>query len=535
MEDFKGMAEQHRNSAITIKYKLLLVFLALIGIVLVLVSTSRYGVGLEGNAMFYISTARSLLADTGVATFDFNGSPLVEMPPLYPTLLGAIGCVLGLDPLVSARIAGALLFGMMIYLSGMTAFRYIGSLPFALYAAALVLLSTPLIYVSVMALSEPLFICLTLLFLCLVKSFLEKADWVSLLLCSASAALASLTRYLGITLILSGILVIIFLTRSDRRTRVYQLLLFTFVSAMPLGLWTLRNYTLSGTPFGPRYPSIFSFFDNVTLVLRGIFAWLIPIRILFPDEFIFRLIFKMVVIVITLAFGVFIAYLFRFTKKEDWLRLRADNTLWAGPLTVFLVVYTIVLLVSATATAEDKISSRFLSPLYVPVIILILSLVYQLTKRTARNALIARVALSLMFPLVFVTTMTIFYLTHGAGGYSSVLWQESETIRYLRSHALPGKDRIITTNPFALYFLINIKSSLVPQRTADNSPKIVHELKGLKGTWPEQSQAYLIWFGDERRVPVSSFTLDELKTIADIRQYQRFSDGAIYTVSRIEK
>jgi 4-amino-4-deoxy-L-arabinose transferase-like glycosyltransferase len=505
--------------------------LALAGIALIFVSTSRYGVGLEGNAVSYISTARSILAGTGVATFDFNGSPLVEMPPLYPALLGGLGCVLGVDPLVSARIAGALLFGMMIYLSGMTAFRYIGSLPFALYAAALVLLSSPLIYVSVMALSEPLFICLTLLFLCLLKSYLEKADWVSLLLCSASAALASLTRYLGITLILSGIWVMIFLTRSDRRAKVYPLLLFAFVSAMPLGLWTLRNYTLSGTPFGPRTPSIFSFTDNVTLVLRGIFAWLIPVRILVPNEFIF----KIVVIVITLAFGAFIAYLFRFTRKEDWLRLRADHRLWAGPLTAFLAVYTMVLIALTTATAGDRISSRFLSPLYIPAIILVLSLVYPLTKRMSRRALIARGALSLMFPLVFATAMTIFYSTHGAGGYSSVLWQESETIRYLRSHALPGRDRIITTNHFALYFLMNLRSSLVPQKTADNSPKIMHELKGLKGTWPEQSPACLIWFGDERKVPASSFTLDELKTIADIRPYQRFSDGAIYTVSRIER
>jgi hypothetical protein len=555
MEALKEMAEQHRNSAFTIKYKLLLSFLALIGVAIVLVSTSRYGIGVEIMGMSYISDARSLLAGKGLATFT------VMFPPLYPVLLGAVGYVLGVDPLVSAELTGAFLFGLMVFLAGITAFRYVGSRYVALYAAALVLLSPPLMDVSVMAWPEPLFIGLVLLFLCLVKSYLAKGDWVSLILCSALAALAALTRYLGITLILSGIWIILFLPRNHRRSGIYQLLFFAFVSAVPLGLWALRNYSLSGMPFGPRYPSGFSFFDNMTFALVGIYSALIfSLGSLYPDKFLFHLILKLGFLVLALGFGVFIAYLLRFPKREEWLRMKADRSLWAGPLTVFIAVYTIVLLITSTTTASDKIDNRFLTPLYVPAIILILSLVYQLSRRTARKALISLAALSLMVPLVFVTKNTISYVSHGAGGYSTDKWQESETIRYLRSHALPGKDgifipepevlpypfkyplysgkgQILSNDPEALYILANINIPWIPRRTASyNSPKIVHELKSLKGTWPEPSEAYLIWIGDGggSREGGWMFTLDELKTIADIRLYQRFSDGAIYTISRIE-
>ena len=243
------------NSLISVstKYRLLLVLLAIVGAVSVLLST-RYGAVLAWDAYDYIAAARNLIRGAGYTTY--LGDPMVLWPPLYPALLAIVGAILGSDPFLQANIVNALIFGLIVYLGGLLTFRHLSSFPVLAFVGTLtVLFSISLFAVSLVAWTEPLFIVFVLLSIIFVESYLSKNDTTSLILLSSSVALSCLTRYVGVSLILWGALIIIVFRRDGLKGRMAHLSLFILISALPLGIWLIRNYAISSTFFGPREPS----------------------------------------------------------------------------------------------------------------------------------------------------------------------------------------------------------------------------------------------------------------------------------------
>ena len=90
------------------------VTLGVLGSLLILLATSRYGVGLSPDSASYIAAARSLLAGRGY--LDYNGDPMVLFPPLYPTLI-ALGSLIWPDPIFVARYVNAASFGLIVFFS----------------------------------------------------------------------------------------------------------------------------------------------------------------------------------------------------------------------------------------------------------------------------------------------------------------------------------------------------------------------------------------------------------------------------------
>ena len=164
----------------SVGYRVLLLVLSATGVVLSLLSTSRYGAGLSPDSVYYISAARNIAGGFGVTSFD--GSPFVYWPPLYPMLLSIPAIVFHLDPLTTAPIINAILFGLIIYFSGLLLGRHLfSSTALAILGVPLIVFSIILLDIATMAWSETLFIFLTLVFLLYLGKFLEKKDWTSFL------------------------------------------------------------------------------------------------------------------------------------------------------------------------------------------------------------------------------------------------------------------------------------------------------------------------------------------------------------------
>lgn len=504
------------------KWTSFLVTSSLIGVTLVLASTSRYGAGLSYDSTVYIAVARDLMAGKGVV------SSFVAQPPLYPALLG----LFGVDPLRIAHIINAVILGLIVYLSGVMLYRHIGANVLAVIGVVAILVTRSLVDVSVMAWSEPLFICFVLLFLLLTDRYLVTRNVILLTLLSVVAALASLTRYAGVTLLGSGLFVILLLLRTSPKVKMLHSFLFVLVSAMPLGLWMLRNYAVSGTFFGPRWPSKFTLADAVTLTIRGLFSWLVPDRFL---QYRFALT-GLSLATITI-FGMIIVYLVKFVSKEDRSRLQAIIP-QIGPIVIFIAVYTTFLITSSITIAYDAIGIRLLSPIHVPTLILMLSFAQKLiepvgkhfSKKSINGVLITTAFVVLLPSLELTTQNTMIRITQGAGGYNTDLWQRSETVQYLRSHTLEGNYPVYSNAPDALYILAAMNGHMSPAKTAHNSPERLNSLSSIEVSWPESHKAYLIWFDNMQRDNL--FTIDELKTIVDFESCNRFSDGAICVISR---
>ena len=498
-----------------------LAILGMIGIATVLLSTRYYGAGLSPDSVGYIAAARHIASGIGVVTYD--GTPLLVQPPLYPALLAAMEFVFGIDPLSSARVINAVLFGLIVYLSGLLFTKHFESFALVVLGTASVLVAVPLIQVSLMAWSEPLFICFTLLYLILSESYLAKGDTASLLLLSLSVALACLARYIGVVLILTGVVSILLFRRDSPRVNFRHLFLFISLSALPIGVWVIRNYLLSGTLFGPRASSIYTLSTNATFAFNTFVSWYIPQRI---SEH------RSLLMLLTAT----ISFLAGLSIRGDWAKVRSV-LLEIGLLLLFIIAYVGFLLVSSTTIAYDAIGDRLLSPVFVPITLLLLFLAskmvtslmeQRLTQKRANVLLAVAIVGWLVYPVSAAMSSITNAMSQGQG-YSSESWRNSQTIEYLRENRTLECE-IYSNGPDALYILANRTAKMSPVRTMYNSPEVVNDISNLRSSWPEKRNACLVWFDMIGRQYL--FTIDELQTIADVQQLIRLEDGAIYSVTR---
>ena len=154
--------------------------------------------------------------------------------------------------------------------------RYLNSFALIFLGTVSVLISYALVQASLMALSELLFIFLVLLFLYFFGIYQTKRDFVSLFLLSVSAAMACLTRYTGVIVILAGIICIILCTRNTNKEKFWHILIFLLITALPITTWIIRNYFISDTLIGLRAASSYSLFENFRFFYDTVLPWYLP-------------------------------------------------------------------------------------------------------------------------------------------------------------------------------------------------------------------------------------------------------------------
>jgi len=198
-----------KESKTIINNCIFLTILSVVGVIFVLLSASLFGAGISSDSVKYIAIARNILSGQGYCNYD--GDLVPSFPPLFPVTLAFLG-LFGADPFDMVLFFNAIAFGLIIFFSGHLFFNYFKSKILATLGAISILLSIPLFFVSKMIWSEPFFILLVILFITyFLKLLLETANRIGLLLLvSILASLACLQRYIGITLILTGIILIFF-------------------------------------------------------------------------------------------------------------------------------------------------------------------------------------------------------------------------------------------------------------------------------------------------------------------------------------
>lgn len=146
--------------------------------------------------------------------------------------------------------------------------------------AAILSLSYLIQEIAFRPLSDLLFICLCLWFL----HMLDIKQSLGMLIPLAS--LASLVRYAGITLIATGVIVLVW--RREWRRAVW----FTILSSLPLGLWLLRNWIATGTLVGPRLSSPFEWQVVVSDYLGILITWFIQTGSIFGGCYVVDRVFR---------------------------------------------------------------------------------------------------------------------------------------------------------------------------------------------------------------------------------------------------
>ncbi len=492
--------------------------MGLLGTILLLASTSAYGPGLSSDSITYLAAGENLAAGNGFRTYD--GSFYYYWPPFFPLLLAFLDLIC-LPPVGSIRIINALLFGLLIYLTGSMLRRYLRMPVLVIIGSMVVLLSPAVFRMAMYVLTDFLFSFLAILFLFSLDCFARNQKTSTLAVSAVIVALAFLTRYIGLSMVLTGIIWLLFRQRDRLAKRLRHAILFASIAVVPICLWIIRNILIIGSPGGGREASRNSLWSNVYAAGQVIAGWFLPSRISPPVQI---LIFALAV---TILGGIYI-FIIRRNRREGLPAIVVLSSL-------FLVIYIGLIIVIATATTIDMPNSRLLTPIFVPLIIVIffgLDTVISrrpgwLSGRYPVLILLLVFCMAATYPAVRVIPKAVDIYRNGIGFFGKKSWHESKLIGHLRTHPVPVP--VYSNGPEALYYYAGIRAGESPQKFLCNSPRSEADNldKFLKSA--SDGEWYLVWFNHLKRDYL--YGVEELQLHFKLEEQARLADGVIYRVS----
>jgi hypothetical protein len=434
---------------------ILLVF-ALLGSALVLHATKE-GIGTSPDSIAYLQASRNLLSGKGLSlpTDDGKTKPMTHWPPLYPALLAAIGYC-GIDPFDAARGLNAVLFAASILATGLTAYAVSrGSDWTAVFASGLFLFSARILYAHSMAWSEPTFIILCLLGLILMGRNLETHKLAILVGCAAVTALAFLTRYAGVALVVTGLIVIGFLDRRIYPGRLRNLFIFAAISCCPMGVWLISCAGLADTTTERSIAFHLNQVAHVRRALDSISQWVVPGL---QSE-------RARQIVSVIAIAALLGLVVRWIRSSR--RSSAECPKASLAAAVFIPAYLTVLIVSALFFDPGvNFSDRLLSPVLAPGLIFVIGIAssaFGTHRRTVFKLASALLAVTLVGAYACDEAKWVMNASREGIGYTNRTWKESETLRKFRS--LSGAIRIYSNAPAAIYLHTGKVAGEIPRKT----------------------------------------------------------------------
>ncbi len=437
---------------------LTLSLLTVIGIFLVLWSTPE-GLGLSDDSIAYIAGARSLLAGQGYReAWLASNNPMTHFPPGFSSALAIIG-LFGLEPLRGARFLNALLFGLCTGLIGTLGWRMTKSLVAGLVLAALFVLNGSLLQVYTTAMSEPLFIFLSLLAFWMFDLYFERdVHWLWLVLCGIFVGVAYLTRYAGLALV-ATFLIALFILHDTWRKRFISAGIF-LASVLPwILVWSIRNLFVAGNATNRKliwHPITASNFDTTLSVIT---------RFLVPVEDWQKQFNKMSWLFIAFAVLILLVVLVWVSTKARKYFAGPQQTPRSETISFTTGLYIFGYIASIIASmllfdASTKFQLRILAPVFASLLILLVVLGVWLWRK-GREVAIA-LALLVIGISIYNQIVTVQELSKGGQGFASFVWYDSKAIAYLRT--LPRAVIIYTNETGAVYLYTGRPTYSLPNR-----------------------------------------------------------------------
>ena len=522
------------------RFPLLIVLIAGLGTAHILVRTATYGAAIDADSTLHLSTALNVLAGEGWR--DFTGLVVVGWPPLFPLLLAALGWV-GIEPLEAGRLVNATAFGLTILAAGLYLHSNLRSRGLALAASLAILAALPLSDFAARFLTEPLFVLFTLLALIQLAAFLNRKTDAPLLWAAAFTALAALTRYAGVALIGTGVLVLLPLARL-RHT-----LVFGAIASLPLLAVLAHNWTVYGPEGGydPFWENDLAASGTLTEVevRRGsgqslsaglsqtveVFdEWVVPPNA--PDGVAYLL--WLAVGLVVLAS---IAVVLRATRWSD--PEAAPPSFGLGsvlPFGVFAAIYLVFMAAVVPFTVDQGMDSRYLLPIYVPLLLAAALLLdrFLSIKGRAATGLASLVLLATLTHIGFSAhkNLTITAQAWGTGygveqgTYNGSYWESSETLNYIRDNRIEG--RMYSNNFYLTWFWDRTAAPGKHQRFSVGLRDLT--LAIMQGS--EDDSAYITWLRNEK--PFYDFDDLDIRCLPGVEPVAELSDGVVFRVTASE-
>jgi hypothetical protein len=507
---------------------LFLTLLSLAGVGLVFVAISRYGAGVAGDSIHYLSVAENLLKGKGF--LDYTDAPLIWFPPLLPVILAGLSWLFQADVLTAGGVFNALLWGLNIFLSGVCLRRIFRDQPVYFYLSTLIVFLSPsALAMHASVLSDPLFLTLTLLFFIAGESYIEKPDWRLFLGLLILAILAPLQRFSGFAQIIAGSLIVLYAHGRKMFKGLPLAALFGVVSFLPVGLWIyLHNYLSSGTYWGTTNSAGADALTNFLQSLRKIMYWFIPYRPLSADGLV-----EPVVIL-----GLILVGLLVINRAKNWLEWGGEflRPAWVSLLILTGVYFSSSILNIQTGDHKTLFSDRYFVIILVPVLALIFvtfdRLILPHLRLRTEHWQIGMAAVFLLwsfYPGYKTYKYLLVSLAEGESGYNQYntrVFHESEILAKTKSLLAREPEARLYSNIGPVLWLFTRHTMSLPP--AQDVERTKDEIKATFAGWPGDRPGYYVWFEPD---PFELFLpLKDLALVANLAGVEQAADGTIVRV-----
>ncbi len=506
---------------------LALVLLAAVGSGLIHYATSS-GIGLRDDTFSYFTAAEGLASGAGYGRIDGAGNfrPLTNFPPGYSALLAGT-TVMGLDLEAGARLLAGLSHSAIVLLVGLSLLWASRSRQLALLGATLALFSPNLLEILAWARAEGPYLSLALGCLLTLASYVEKDRERWLLASGCLAALALLTRYVGVTIVIAGGIAMPLLSGWSKRKGVWRPLAFAGVALTPTMAFIARNSLIAGS--ATNRPAPYWHPPSAAKLLEGsrtVLEWILPARWVasmgswgwIPTLALLGLV--TLVPFLTWRLG-------DTARAKSIARLGTVHGLHAA-------VYSFTLLISVSAFDRlTPLNARVLSPVQLSVGVMVLlfaGLAYRQASLRGKAILLVIASLALVGQVDRGWKQAKALAEEGLG-FNSDSWRASQTMEYMRNE-IPDVP-IFTNNVPALYFLANRHASFIPTRvdpaSGEAREEYDHRLKEM-GRAFRLENAYMVIVGPGPRGRYPREQMAEMTE--DLILIAEFGDGLIYRYDR---
>ena len=438
--------------------------------------TRHSGIGISPDSVTYLSTADNIRDNFSFT--DFNGLPMVDFPLGYPSLLAIISLLTGTEVIQLIPILNCILFTGVIILTSVIIQGSQQILPVYKSLFLTLIASSPcLLEVYSMLWSETVFLFLILLFIVAIRNYLDSKNLANLLLVTIIVSVALVTRYAGICLLGTGLFILLFDGDLTLKRKIKHSIFFTLISCSLLITNLIRNSKANGNLTGIREKSIHSVIEILHEIGNTISEWLPFFK---NQERMVSFLF-----IIILFFG--ILFLFYRILQQQYFHTYETIVL------CFFVLYAFFIITIASFSRFEDLSSRLLSPLYIPILLLVSQWLVALQPRLVRMKRMALLILLLFFYGGFHyhhfrlnTEAWEGIKDAGIPGYTEDSWAKSPAITFIKANKDQFMAPVIANANDAVYFLTGIHAQSLPHK------EIALEVNAFL----QKNPFYLFWFVD---------------------------------------
>jgi hypothetical protein len=503
------------------KLSLLMVSHLCWGLVLRL-SISKYGLGISTDSVHLLFGGLNLAEGRGLYSFD--GSFLILWPPLYSVLLGFVHLIIGWSVFAAANVLQIVSFlGLSVCLSVL--FLKIFPDDFLLAFTANLLSDVGMVILITFHTvgSDYIHLFFVILFVLLTGYYIESKNLRFLLAMSVIGMLAMLQRYLGVAVIAMGVFLTFIYAHSLRERILRSALLAS--SALPAGAWLVITSPL----IDRRAPIPLA--DNFQWFSKSIIEWFLPADAVEANLWVS-------IVCLWLVLIALIILLIKFSPRYK------PFSSFSTPVFAYGIFYLLALFGTASVAYYNKLDGRFLLPLYIPFILLLVAsfgILLRLASGIHSPTWARAASVCVIGILVFIgmrlaaPTLSVVLETYdnGAAGdnaFNTKAWNENKAMLYWLNHTPKGSYLLLSNYPDGVSFFTGRPSFASPKRFVGPYSKDEISLDQYPPElFSSGEDVYVIWV--EPNIYDFYYSPKDLSAIAEIKTLYQGTDGGVYQLS----